>query len=297
MRLMQVRILASPARGAEVRELMRTLRRHRIDTRGVSVSSAWIAHEGDALDQALERATHLLLLPDEAALPDWAIYALGFAVGRTLPAAVVGTTELPPGLGKAARVEPHEVENYMLALRSAWEHEHRIELARRRLGGRETDPDAFSRAALEADRQRVDDFLAVGRGAGTRSSEGVPVLVAAVRGGSVEIVQHLLTNGADPNAACGSDGSSALCEASSIGRETIVGVLLVHGADANQVTANGQTALMLAASQGHADIVARLLSAGADAARCDSLGMTAADYARLFGRQEIVELLEEVIRS
>lgn len=297
MRPMHVAILASPDRGDEVKVVMRTLRQHAIDSKGVSVSAAWTSYDGGALDQVLAGSTHVLLLPDAAAIPDWAMYALGYAAGRSLPVGVVTARELPPGLARADRLDLEEVENYALAGRSAWEREHRIELARRRLGGRETDADAFYRAAANAERRIVDDFLAVGRAADSRSTDGVPVLVGAVRGKSVEIVQHLLGHGADANASCGSDGSTALCEAASLGADTIAGVLLVHGADPNQVTSNGQTALMLAASQGHADVVSRLLSAGADASRRDSLGMTACDYARLFGRNEIVEALEEVSRS
>lgn len=294
---MHVGILSSPTRGAEVKAVLRTLRQQSIDTKAVSVSSAWAAYDGNSLDEVLARSTHLLFFPDGPQMPDWAVYALGYAVGRSLPSAVVGTPEFPPGLAKADRIDIRNVESYVLAERSSWERRHRIELALRRLGGQQEDADAFYRAALTADRQSVDDFLAVGRSPDVRSVEGVPVLVGAVRGRSVEIVQHLLCHGADPNTTCGSDGSSALCEAASLGTETIIGVLLVHGADPNQVTANRQTALMLAASQGHAEIVARLLSAGADASRRDSLGMTAMEYARLFGRQEIVELLEGVNRS
>lgn len=297
MRLMHVGILASPQRGAEVKSVMRILRRHTIAMKAVSISSAWTTCDDDPLDEVLGRSTHVLLLPDGESMPDWATYALGYAVGRSLPVALLGTPEFPPGLRKADHVATEEVENYVLSERSSWERQHRIDVARRRLGGREADAGAFYRAALAADRQGVDDFLAVGRPPDVRTADGVPVLVGAVRGRSVEIVQHLLGNGADPNAACGSDGSSALCEAASLGHDTILGVLLVHGADPNQVTANGQTALMLAASQGHGDVVARLLSAGADASVRDSLGMAAADYARLFGRSEIVESLERVNRS
>jgi uncharacterized protein len=297
MRLMHVGILASPDRGAEVKAVMRTLRQHAIDTRGVSVSSTWTAYSSERLDEVLGRSTHLLLFPDGTDTPDWVMYALGYAVGRSLPSAVVGAHEIPPALEKAERVDIEDLENYVLAERSGWERRHRTELALRRLGGREADPDAFYRAALAADRQTVDDFLAAGRPADIRSSEGVPLLVGAVRGRCIEIVQHLLGHGADPNATCGSDGATPLCEAASLGTETILGVLLVHGADPNRVTANGQTALMLAASQGHADIVARLLSAGADTSHRDSLGMTAVEYARLFGWQEVVELLEGVNRS
>lgn len=297
MIVMHVGMFASPSRGEEVKGLMRTLRKHAIHAKGLTVAAAWASSDGEPLKETLLASTHILILPDSDSIPDWAVYILGYAGGRQIPAALVGSADLPPALATAEVIDIEEAENYLLAARSAWERTHRIELARARLRGRERDPDAFYRAAVEADRQAVDDFLVVGQPADTRSSEGVPVLVGAVRGRSVEIVQHLLGHGADPNSSSGKDGSSALCEAASRGLDTILGVLLSHDADPNQRTASGQTALMLAASQGHGEIVERLLSTGADPAVRDTLGMSAADYARLFGKQEIIDSLERVASS
>jgi ankyrin repeat protein len=190
-----------------------------------------------------------------------------------------------------------DIESHFLAERSHWSDAQRTHQARARLGGRERDPDAFYRAAADADLQAVDDFLTVGFTANTESAEGVPVLVAAVRGRSVEVVQRLLAAGADPDGSCGGNGVSPLCEAASLGLSTIVGVLLSRGADPNQTTGNGQAALMLAASRGRREVVELLLSAGANPSPVDNLNMTALDYARLFGRQEILATLERLRRS
>lgn len=290
-RFMLVALFADPHRTEDVRTIMRTLRTHSIHSKGVTLTAGWTGADRERIDHVLEGATHLLLLPAEGPHPDWFHYLAGYAHGREIPVAAL-CSGVPMVFSDLTTVTLENAENYVLAERSSWERSNRVTRARARLRGREHDPSAFYRCAAEGDLKTVEDFLAVGISPDQRSAEGVPVLVGAVRGRSVSVVQRLLNEGADVNATSGADGASPLGEASSLGLETVVGVLLAHGADPNQLTANGQTPLMLAASQGHLDVVERLLSAGATADIADSLGMTAAEYARLFGRTEILAALE-----
>ncbi|MFP4113671.1 MAG: ankyrin repeat domain-containing protein [Spirochaetota bacterium] len=294
---MTVGLFSAPERGDEVRQIMQTLRGNSIRSRGVTIARDWAASDGGRLRSALNESTHVLLLPPLETFSDWVTYVLGFAAGREMPAAVVGECNMPTVHLSVPVVERLNIEDHVLAARSVWQGEALIERARARLGGRDRDPDAFYRAAAHADLQAVDDYLIVGLSPNAQSTEGVPVLVAAVRGRSTEVVQRLINAGADPNGSCGENGVSPLCEAASLGLETVLGVLLAQGADPNQVTADGQTALMLAASRGHVDLIDTLLKAGADPSRVDSLGMNAAEYARLFGREEILSSLEEMNRS
>ena len=301
MAQMQVGLFAAPEHGHEVKGLMQSLRGLSIHARGMTIADGWTRVSGDALERALAASTHLVLFPTSGStsgnLPEWAVYLLGYGAGRSLPIAVVGVDDLPEVYAHGTPVTPEQLETYLIAERGVWERTHRIELARTRLRGREHDPDAFYQSAASGDLQAVEDFLAVGTDVNVRSSSGAPGLVGGVRGRSVSIVQRLVSEGADPNAACGADGISALCEAASMGEGTIVGVLLANDADPNQTTGNGQSALMLAASQGHSEVVEQLLSAGADPSYVDSLGMTAASYARLFGKEEIVNALERFSSS
>lgn len=294
---MQVGVFASPERADDIRGILRALASHSIKARGITVTDAWIDGGGAMLRSRLRESTHIILLLDPLPPATWTTYLLGYAEGAAIPVYAASSESLPSAFSEVVVVAPHQLESHMLAERSTWFEANRAVNARLRLQGREADPDAFCAAAVNGDRQAVEDFLVVGMSPDTRSPEGVPVLVSAVRGRSVGIVQHLLGEGADPNATCGSDGASALCEAASMGLGTIVGVLLANGADPNQETGNGQTALMLASSQGHREVVDHLLLARSDASRRDSLGMSARDYARLFGREEILVALEKLSAS
>lgn len=290
-RFMLVAIFADPDRAEDVRFIMRTLRSHSIHSKGVTLTSGWTGTGREQIRHVLDGSTHLLLLSSDDAPPDWLHYLAGYAHGRDIPVAAL-CRGLPPVFDDVEIIALDDAENYVLAQRSSWERSNRITRARARLRGREHDPGAFYRSAADGDLKAVDDFLAVGLAPDQRSAEGVPVLVGAVRSRSVAVVQRLLNEGADVNATSGADGASPLGEAASLGLETIVGVLLSHGADPNQATANGQTPLMLASSQGHLEVVERLLSAGALVDPADTLGMTATEYARLFGRSEILAALE-----
>lgn len=294
---MQVGVFSSPARADDIRAILRALASHSIKTRGITVADAWIDGGGVTLRSRLRESTHIVLLPDGQFPAVWATYLLGYAEGGNIPVCVASSESLPSAFSDVVVVAPEQVESHMLAERSKWLEASRVVNARLRLHGRGGDPGAFCEAAANGDRQAVEDFLVVGLSPETCSAEGVPVLVCAIRGRSVEIVQRLLSEGADPSATCGNDGASALCEAASMGLATIVGVLLANGADPNQETGNGQTALMLASSQGHREVVDHLLLAHADPLRHDSLGMSARDYARLFGREEILATLEKLSPS
>ena len=270
---------------------MTMLRRYKIRCSGVAVSENWADAEPDQWQQRFTSVTHLVLLPGDTTLPSWAVFATGAAMGMSIPICGILQGQLDPVYQQITLVTVESIENYMLSERSIWEESNRVELARQRLHGKGNDPDVFYETLIAGDFHGAEDFLTVGMSPDARSSHGVPALVAAVRGGSVEITQRLLGAGADVNSSCGDGGESALCEAASRGEGTIVGVLLSNGASPNQRTQSGQTALMLAASQGHPDVVEHLKAAGADPDAKDSLGMTASQYAKLFGRDEIVSLL------
>lgn len=106
---------------------------------------------------------------------------------------------------------------------------------------------------------------------------GVTPLIWAASYCEKDIVEILLSQGADTNLQA-DDGTSALMCAATKGNKDIVELLLNHGADANLQADDGVTALMCAATQGNEDIVEILLSQGADANIKDNEGSTVMAY-------------------
>ncbi|KAJ4030597.1 hypothetical protein NW763_014837, partial [Fusarium oxysporum] len=83
-------------------------------------------------------------------------------------------------------------------------------------------------------------------------------LQAAAWGGHLEVVEKLLAAGADVNAAAGYDGWTALEAAAEGGHLEVVEKLLAKGANANAA------ALEAAAGGGHLEVVEKLLAKGAN---------------------------------
>ena len=89
-------------------------------------------------------------------------------------------------------------------------------------------------------------------------------LVDAARRGETAVVQSLLANGADVNAAQG-DGITALHAGAEHGHVDVVRMLITAGAELEATTRIGQyTALHLASRRGHGPVVQALADAGGD---------------------------------
>lgn len=116
------------------------------------------------------------------------------------------------------------------------------------------------------------------------------VLVQAARLNDIKAVKKCLTNGANPNAQPGSEGS-ALQASAVLGHSRIVKVLLENGAAPNAKGPRDMTALQAAAAEGHRDVVSILLKAGADVNNSSSLHGTALLAAVSRGHVEVARLL------
>ncbi|MGB3296791.1 MAG: ankyrin repeat domain-containing protein, partial [Phormidesmis sp.] len=115
-----------------------------------------------------------------------------------------------------------------------------------------------------------------------------PVLVIAAQKGYTDIVQALISAGANVNT--GYD-RLPLQVAAEQGHLDVVQRLLNSGADVNSKEESGQTALMLAASNGHLPIVKILISRGANVnAVCQ--GETALMLAAQKGHQAVHQFLD-----
>ena len=144
------------------------------------------------------------------------------------------------------------------------------------------------------DVERVRAMLADGFDVNQTDAYSATPLMSATMAGSPELVQLLLSAGADPNAA-DLDGDVALgyyllYGADSTGHVAIAEVLLSSGADANQTNVSGQSPLHYAAQTGPS-LVRTLLAAGAEADRADEFGDTPVHFAAEMGDVESLQAL------
>ena len=105
------------------------------------------------------------------------------------------------------------------------------------------------------------------------------------RGGQV-----LLKRGADPNIQK-KDGATALMYASQNGYSEVVQILLKGGADPNIQKKDGATALMYASQNGRSEVVQILLKGGADTNSRTENGVTSLMVASENGHFEVVQIL------
>jgi len=208
------------------------------------------------------------------------------AVGRTPLYAAVDMNTVP----SSNRPGPKTIENRMTG----------IEIITKLL-----DHGANPNARLK---KQVPYRTKVDRGSDTMLGAGTTPLLRAARAGDAPVMRLLLTRGADPKIATGSDvpqdvsqparrqpgGINPLMAAAGLGskEEDTVGrkkteadaieaikVCLDAGVDINAADGRGQTALYGAALQGYDEIVKFLLSKGADPKIKDQRGFTALDAA------------------
>ena len=117
-------------------------------------------------------------------------------------------------------------------------------------------------------------------------------LYIASKTGRVELVNFLLTHGANVNQTNG-NGETSLQWASQRGHVEVVNLLLNHGANVNQANVNdiGETPLYIASFHNNVKIVSLLLNHKANINQADNDGKTALYIASLTGHVEVVSLL------
>lgn len=100
--------------------------------------------------------------------------------------------------------------------------------------------------------------------AASQDENAFTALTGAVATGHAEVARLLLEAGADPNHLYEGGAFSPLLAASAGGRVDMVRLLIDHGADVNLKSSQGKTALDWANEKGHADVAATLREHGAE---------------------------------
>ncbi|MGH9645368.1 MAG: ankyrin repeat domain-containing protein, partial [Bryobacteraceae bacterium] len=131
-----------------------------------------------------------------------------------------------------------------------------------------TQPDgttALQWAAHWNDLEVVNLLLTAGADPKIANRYGATPLSEAASAGNAKMIEALLKAGADAKTLTTADGETVLMTAARAGNVEAVKILLEHGADVNaRENYKGQTALMWAAAERHPDIVKVLLEHGAD---------------------------------
>lgn len=140
----------------------------------------------------------------------------------------------------------------------------------------------------------VDMLLTAGADVNAQSEGGSTALSLAISPKyeeSAKIVKRLLDVGADVNLVSGV-GNSPLMEAVYQGSMPVVDLLLKAGAKVNLVNNHGETALMTVLIGGdEPEIITRLLDSGADKEPLSTAGEQAADIAHRLGRIQSFRVL------
>lgn len=148
-------------------------------------------------------------------------------------------------------------------------------------------------AAFQGNVDRIKSFLKEGVDINEKrtTKERTP-LDYAVKGGKVEVVKLLISEGAEVNT--GAKGIPALIYAVRSGDTEIAEFLLDNGADPNAVSGRGgMTALHMAVVRRNKEMVQLLIENGADVNAKGLGGMTALDVAKIVKNTEMIDLLKK----
>lgn len=149
-------------------------------------------------------------------------------------------------------------------------------------------------AASEADLERVESLLSSGINPNAMDEEGWTALMWAAQLNDAAMGTSLIKAGASLDLTEQSYEETALTIALYNGSIEMVNLLLEEGANPDLQDSTGWTPLMTAATKGDEEGVKLLLQAGADPLKSDDTGYTAADYAYEYGFEELATMLEEV---
>jgi ankyrin repeat protein len=146
-------------------------------------------------------------------------------------------------------------------------------------------------AAMQGKRDLVEFLLSRGANVNAKDKDyGFTPLHHAVGGGHKDVVELLIAKGADVNAT-DKHGWTPLDSSVYGGNTDIPELLIEAGANVNSRYGWGQTPLIWAAQEGHTPVVQLLIVKGADFNAQDDQGLTPLHYAADEGHKDVAELL------
>ena len=164
-------------------------------------------------------------------------------------------------------------------------------------------PMSIHDAAQSGDIEAVKGFLAAGMDVNAiDENRGMTALVYAVDKGHKEIVEILISEGADVNVMVsndeGVDGFTSLFVAAQSGHAEVAGLLVANGAEVNVKLINDEgkvscTPLFFAARSGHTEVAELLIANGSEINAKDENILTPLDYATLEKQNETADLLRK----
>jgi hypothetical protein len=137
---------------------------------------------------------------------------------------------------------------------------------------------ALEHAVRNANREMVQLLLSAGANVNAQNRGGETVLMMMDQDATSDLVWDLINAGAKVE-LINNGGNTALMEAASTNNQELLKTLLEAGANVNVKNKQGQTALMMAASEGLVNNIRTLILAGAEVNALDKEGKNALFYA------------------
>lgn len=150
---------------------------------------------------------------------------------------------------------------------------------------------ALEHAVRNGNREMVQTLLSAGADVNSRNSSKETILMMLGEESTAEIVWDLINAGAKVNLK-DDEGDTALMEAASEKNLAVLTALLHAGAKVDAKNDEGRTALMLAASDDQIANVRALIRAGADMNARDNKGQTPLDYAIEADHEKLIKLFQ-----
>jgi hypothetical protein len=149
---------------------------------------------------------------------------------------------------------------------------------------------ALEHATRNANREMVQLLISSGADVNAKNGAGKSVLMMLDNDATSDLLWELINAGAKVNAK-DSEGNTPLMEAAGVNNVDLIRTLLEAGAKVNAANKQGRTALMAAASEGLVNNIRALILAGSEINAVDDEGKNALDYAMESDHAAVVRLL------
>lgn len=156
---------------------------------------------------------------------------------------------------------------------------------------KQSETTALEHAVRNANREMVQLLLTAGADVNAKNASGETVLMMIDADATADLTWDLLNAGADVNMK-DDEKNTALMRAASLNNLEALKVLLEAGADINAENDEGLTPLMQASAEGHVNVVRALVLAGCDMNAVNKEGANALSMAKENDRAAVVRFLK-----